>query len=75
MHNPRIGRFLSFDPLAPEYPHNCSYAFSEEVIESVIYREIYLKNYGTADMKNGANENLHTGEPCEKYEQNLVIYA
>ena len=29
VHDPRIGRFLSIDPLAPEYPHNSPYAFSE----------------------------------------------
>lgn len=36
MHDPRIGRFLSLDPLAPEYPHNSPYAFSENrVIDGV----------------------------------------
>lgn len=29
MHDTRIGRFLSIDPLAPDYPHNSPYAFSE----------------------------------------------
>lgn len=29
MHDPRLGRFLSVDPLAPQYPHNSPYAFSE----------------------------------------------
>lgn len=29
MHDPRVGRFLSLDPLAPEYPHNSPYAFAE----------------------------------------------
>ncbi len=29
MHDPRVGRFLSLDPLAPDYPHNSPYAFSE----------------------------------------------
>jgi len=36
MHDPRIGRFFSLDPLAPEYPHNSPYAFSENrVIDGV----------------------------------------
>ncbi len=36
MHDPRIGRFLSLDPLAPEYPHNSPYAFSENrVIDGI----------------------------------------
>ena len=29
MHDPRLGRFLSIDPLARDYPHNSPYAFSE----------------------------------------------
>lgn len=29
MHDPRIGRFFSIDPLAPKYPYNSPYAFSE----------------------------------------------
>lgn len=29
MHDPRIGRFFAVDPLAPQYPHNSPYAFSE----------------------------------------------
>ena len=29
IHDPRIGRFLSVDPLTASYPHNSPYAFSE----------------------------------------------
>ncbi len=29
MHDARIGRFFALDPLAPYYPHNSPYAFSE----------------------------------------------
>jgi RHS repeat-associated protein len=36
MHDARLGRFLSLDPLAPSYPHNSPYAFSENrVIDGV----------------------------------------
>jgi len=36
VHDPRLGRFLSLDPLAPKYPHNSPYAFSENrVIDGV----------------------------------------
>lgn len=36
MHDPRVGRFLSLDPLAAKYPHNSPYAFSENrVIDAV----------------------------------------
>ncbi|MCA6421552.1 MAG: hypothetical protein IM568_01895 [Flavobacterium sp.] len=29
MHDPRVGRFLSLDPLSAQYPHNSPFAFSE----------------------------------------------
>ena len=36
MHDPRVGRFLSLDPLAPDYPHNSPYAFAENrVIDGI----------------------------------------
>jgi RHS repeat-associated protein len=36
MHDPRVGRFLSLDPLSAKYPHNSPYAFSENrVIDGV----------------------------------------
>jgi RHS repeat-associated protein len=36
VHDPRIGRFLSIDPLAPEYPFYSSYAFSgNRVIDAI----------------------------------------
>ena len=36
IHDSRLGRFLSIDPLAPEYPWNSPYAFSENrVIDGV----------------------------------------
>lgn len=36
MHDPRLGRFFAVDPLAPDYPHNSPYAFSENrVIDAV----------------------------------------
>jgi len=51
MHDPRIGRFLSIDPLAAKYPHNSPYAFSEnrvidgvdlEGLEHAHYMNVYL---------------------------------
>ncbi len=32
IHDPRLGRFLSVDPLAPEYPWNSTFAFAENRI-------------------------------------------
>ncbi len=49
MHDPRIGRFFAVDPLAPEYPHNSPYAFSENrVIASV-----ELEGLEAHDLNNG----------------------
>ena len=48
MHDPRLGRFLSIDPLAPDYPHNSPYAFSENrVIDGV---ELEGLEYATATI-------------------------
>ncbi len=47
MHDPRIGRFFAVDPLAPKYPHNSPYAFSENrLIDGVELEglEVYLLN-------------------------------
>ena len=52
MHDPRLGRFLSLDPLAKDYPHNSPYAFSENrVIDGVelegleyVSANIYVQN-------------------------------
>ncbi len=39
MHDPRVGRFFAVDPLAPKYPHNSPYAFSENVVINAIELE------------------------------------
>ncbi|MDA3799776.1 MAG: hypothetical protein PF692_11925 [Kiritimatiellae bacterium] len=38
VHDARIGRFLSIDPLTAKYPHNSPYAFSENSV--IAYREL-----------------------------------
>jgi RHS repeat-associated protein len=48
IHDPRLGRFLSVDPLSGEYPWNSSYAFAENhVIEAkdLEGRELYKVKY------------------------------
>jgi RHS repeat-associated protein len=50
VHDPRIGRFLSIDPLAPDYPWNSPYAFSENrVVDGV---ELEGLEYIRADQIN-----------------------
>lgn len=39
MHDPRLGRFFAIDPLAYKYPHNSSYAFSENNVIHMIELE------------------------------------
>jgi len=39
MHDPRVGRFFAVDPLAPKYPHNSPYAFSENVVINAVELE------------------------------------
>jgi RHS repeat-associated protein len=39
MHDARLGRFLSIDPLASKYPYNSPYAFSENVVISHVELE------------------------------------
>jgi len=48
MHDPRLGRFFAVDPLAPKYPHNSPYAFSENKV--IAWGELEgLESYYTAD--------------------------
>lgn len=56
IHEPRVGRFLSIDPLTAEYPHNSPYAFSENrVIDGVELEglEVNLVNGGTGQVTGG----------------------
>ncbi|MCH2200318.1 MAG: hypothetical protein MK081_16230 [Flavobacteriales bacterium] len=39
MHDARIGRFFAVDPLAPKYPHNSPYAFSENMVIHMVELE------------------------------------
>ena len=56
MHDPRVGRFFARDPLSTSYPHNSTYAFSENKVIQFIELEgleVYLSkaqklDYGKA---------------------------
>lgn len=45
MHDPRLGRFFSVDPLADKYPHNSPYAFSENVVINAVELEGLERHY------------------------------
>jgi RHS repeat-associated protein len=69
MHDPRIGRFLSRDPLSSSYPHNSPYAFAENrVIDGVelegleyvntsrVVKDPYSGFYLTSIVSHGGND-------------------
>jgi RHS repeat-associated protein len=64
MHDPRIGRFWSIDPLAAKYPHNSPYAFSENrVIDGVELEGLewqrmvgYMKSWTGYDDNQAGNQ-------------------
>ena len=52
MHDPRLGRFLSLDPLAKQYPHNSPFAFSENrVIDGIELEGLEYLNYNEARVE------------------------
>jgi len=51
MHDPRIGRFFAIDPLAPKYPHNSPYAFSENrVIDGLELEGLEVQVFQSFDL-------------------------
>ncbi|MBT1708764.1 hypothetical protein KK062_11040 [Fulvivirgaceae bacterium PWU5] len=58
IHDPRIGRFLSLDPLSPEYPWNSPYAFSENKVISAIE----LEGLESVDLNTGEVDKTLSGQ-------------
>jgi RHS repeat-associated protein len=61
VHDPRLGRFLSFDPLAPDYPWNSPYAFSEnQMIDAVELEglEKYELRFLDPNLENATEQQL-----------------
>lgn len=81
IHDPRVGRFLSIDPLAAKYPHNSPYAFSEnrvidsnelEGLESIPGGQIVTKDDLLArPILTMATESTMT--PLTEWDSNLVL--
>jgi len=74
MHDPRVGRFCSIDPLAAKYPHNSPYAFSEnrvidgidlEGLEYVSIEGMFMRDHpilaGGIGLSNSAARNTANG--------------
>jgi RHS repeat-associated protein len=63
VHDPRIGKFLSVDPLAPEYPWNSSYAFAENrVIDGIDLEGLEWENSTQAEADASCENGLSPGD-------------
>ena len=71
MHDPRIGRFLSLDPLASKYPHNSPYAFCENKVIRFIELEGLecFDQFGDGTNDPGCAEDREAFEKFPKAEQ------
>jgi RHS repeat-associated protein len=58
MHDPRVGRFFAVDPLAPEYPWNSSYAFSENIVINAIDLEGLERAYTFNSLKKSSEAKI-----------------
>jgi RHS repeat-associated protein len=75
MHDPRLGRFFAIDPLFKSFPHNSSYAFSENVVINAIELEglekidvynqwtdkngVFHKKFSHTEYDKGLSENVN----------------
>ncbi len=78
MHDPRIGRFFAVDPLAPQYPHNSPYAFSENrVVDGIELEglEVKLVRLEMAKYLNGDVyiSKVHSVEIIEDANETMVF--
>lgn len=65
MHDTRVGRFWSIDPLAAKYPHNSPYAFSENrVIDA-----FELEGLESVTLNDGSKVN--TGPASKEYQEKI----
>ncbi len=71
MHDPRVGRFFAVDPLAPKYPQNSPYTFSENVVIS----HVELEGMEKALAELGAASNVGTGKLiiCTSREVTVIV--
>lgn len=73
IHDARLGRFLSVDPLAPDYPWNSPYAFSENNVIAFFELEGLEKYVGTNGQKYGQVTNGKAEE--EANQVRYIAYA
>ena len=75
MHDPRVGRFLSIDPLAKNYPWNSSYAFSENrVIDGMDLEGLeWTLRINSPVISSKLKEAINSGDIIEQ--RRLTYYA
>jgi RHS repeat-associated protein len=71
MHDPRLGRFFAVDPLAPKYPYNSSYAFSEN--STIAFIEVEGLEKALAEL--GRASNKGTGKLIICFSEDLAEVA
>jgi RHS repeat-associated protein len=73
MHDPRVGRFFAVDPLAPEYPWNSSYAFSENrLLDGVELEGLEVRLF--VESGNGTTNQGHVFLSVSE-SKNLTVYT
>jgi hypothetical protein len=70
MHDPRVGRFFAVDPLAPKYPHNSPYAFSENIVINAVELE-GLEKIAFNGTGNGSNYHVGDAEAFKRRAERL----
>ncbi len=76
MHDPRLGRFFAVEPLAPKYPHNSPYAFSENrlidgvELEGLEFTSSNGKFYGAQNQNEYQNEIVNGNTPVSTQSSN-----
>jgi RHS repeat-associated protein len=77
MHDPRVGRFFAVDPLAPEYPHNGPYNFSENrVIDGLELEGLEVVTKSSASTASlGASGFNETGMMLDYSGTEIKVYS
>lgn len=71
IHDPRLGRFLSVDPLEPEYPWNSTYAFAENSV--IAGRDLEGREFDLSIMPEGTyNAELGVYEDWEISDRTVI---
>ena len=80
IHDPRLGRFLSIDPLTASYPHNSPYAFAENRVidgielEGLEWQPTDDKGNNVATNANNISDYKWSGYETAGYEYNNTVY-